>query len=187
LPHDVELAHKILEAGASAVVGHHPHVLQQIETYMTQDQRNTVVFFSLGNLLANQSRAYVNGLMPDKTGDTRDSMVVKFAVVSRDYGPGGIRVELSQVGMLPVWIENNHLGLKSGREKMPFIHPMLIDRELPRIQARLDDLSHATEPLSAQQKEEWIQLAARLELLRHRRELLLARTGDDYVAAPPNP
>jgi poly-gamma-glutamate synthesis protein (capsule biosynthesis protein) len=187
LPHDVELAHKILEAGASAVVGHHPHVLQQIETYLTQDQRNTVIFFSLGNFLANQSRAYVNGLMPDKTGETRDSMVVKFAVVNRDYGPGGVRAELSQVSMLPVWIENNNLLLKSGQEKMPFIHPLLIDRELPRIQARLDELSHASEPLSGEQKQEWIQLAARMELLRHRRELLLARTGDDYVAAPPNP
>jgi len=187
LPHDVELAHKMLEAGAEAVIGHHPHVLQQIETYTTQDQRNTVIFFSLGNFLANQSRAYVNGLMPDKTGETRDSIVAKFAVVSRDYGRGGIRVELSQVGIMPVWVENNHLGLKNGREKTPFIHPLFIDRELPRLQARLDELSREGSPLSAEQKQEWIQLFARVEMLKHRRELLLARTGDDYVVAPPNP
>jgi poly-gamma-glutamate synthesis protein (capsule biosynthesis protein) len=187
LPHDVELAHKMLEAGAGAVIGHHPHVLQQIETYTTQDQRNTVIFFSLGNFLANQSRAYVNGLMPDKTGETRDSIVAKFAVVSRDYGRGGIRVELSQVGIMPVWVENNHLGLKNGREKTPYIHPLFIDRELPRLQARLDELSRETSPLSAEQKQEWIELFARVEMLKHRRELLLARTGDDYVVAPPNP
>ena len=187
LPHDIELAHKMLEAGAGAVIGHHPHVLQQIETYTTQDQRNTVIFFSLGNFLANQSRAYVNGLMPDKTGETRDSIVAKFAVVSRDYGRGGIRVELSQVGIMPVWVENNHLGLKNGREKTPFIHPQFIDRELPRLQARLDELSRETSPLSTEQKQEWIQLSARVEMLKHRRELLLARTGDEYVVAPPNP
>src|SRR5262249_20514050 len=141
LTRDVELAHKMVEAGAGAVIGHHPHVLQQIETYTTMDQRNTVIFFSLGNFLANQSRAYVGDLMPDKTGEPRDSIVARFAVVRRDYGPGGIRVELTQVGILPVWIENNHLGLKSGREKSPFIHPEFIDRELLRVQARLEELS----------------------------------------------
>ncbi len=187
LPHDIELAHKMLEAGAGAVIGHHPHVLQQIETYTTQDQRNTVIFFSLGNFLANQSRAYVDGLMPDKTGEPRDSIVAKFAVVRRDYGPGGIRVELSQVGILPVWIQNNHLGLKNGREKTPFIRPVLIDRELPRLETRLDELTRATAPLSPEQRQEWIQVSGQLDLLKHRRELLLARTGDDYVVAPPNP
>ena len=187
LPRDVELAHKMVEAGAGAVIGHHPHVLQQIETYTTQDQRNTVIFFSLGNFLANQSRAYVDDLMPDKTGEPRDSIVARFAVVRRDYGPGGIRVELTQVGILPVWIENNHLGFKSGREKTPFIHPIFIDRELPRVQARLDELSRVTTPLTPEQKQEWIQVSTELDLLKHRRELLLTRTGDDYVVAPPNP
>ena len=187
LPRDVELAHKMVEAGAGAVIGHHPHVLQQIETYTTQDQRNTVIFFSLGNFLANQSRAYVDDLMPDKTGEPRDSIVARFAVVRRDYGPGGIRVELTQVGILPVWIENNHLGVKNGREKAPFIHPVFIDRELPRVQARLDELSRATPPLTPEQKQEWIQVSTELDLLKHQRELLLTRTGDDYVVAPPNP
>ena len=44
-PQDVEIAHNMLEAGASAVIGHHPHVLQPIETYLTHDKRNTVIFF----------------------------------------------------------------------------------------------------------------------------------------------
>ena len=41
-PEDVETAHKMLEAGASVIVGHHPHVLQQVETYRTSDGRDTV-------------------------------------------------------------------------------------------------------------------------------------------------
>jgi poly-gamma-glutamate synthesis protein (capsule biosynthesis protein) len=44
-PTDVETAHKILEAGATVIVGHHPHVLQPVETYRTQDGRNTVIHF----------------------------------------------------------------------------------------------------------------------------------------------
>src|SRR5262249_57574744 len=103
----------------------------------------------------------------------RDSIVARFAVVRRDYGPGGIRVELTQVGILPVWIENNHLGLKSGREKSPFIHPEFIDRELLRVQARLEELSRVPPPLPPAQKLEWIQVSTQLDLLKHRRDILL--------------
>src|SRR6266581_7982712 len=74
-PEDIELAHSFLEAGAGAVLGHHPHVLQPIETFLTQDQRTAVIFYSLGNFLSNQSRQYVGGLMPDKAGEPRDSLV----------------------------------------------------------------------------------------------------------------
>ena len=47
-PEDVAMAHKMLDAGASVIVGHHPHVLQPVETYATADGRNTVIFYSLG-------------------------------------------------------------------------------------------------------------------------------------------
>jgi poly-gamma-glutamate capsule biosynthesis protein CapA/YwtB (metallophosphatase superfamily) len=186
LPHDVDLAHRMLEAGAGMVIGHHPHVLQQVETYTTQDQRNAVIFFSLGNFLANQSRTYVNGLMPDKTGEPRDSMVARFAVVKKDYGPGGVRVEVSNVGIMPVWIENNHLSLKSGQEKSPDIRPVFMDRELARLQARLDEMGRSSPEMTPGQKQEWIRASSLLETIKHRRELLLARTGDEYVIAPPN-
>ena len=88
-PEDVDMAHKMLDAGASVIVGHHPHVLQPVETYRTADGRNTVIFYSLGNFLSNQSRNYVDGLMPDKDGDPRDSMIGLFSAVRKDYGPGG--------------------------------------------------------------------------------------------------
>jgi len=183
-PRDVEFAHNMLEAGASAVIGHHPHVLQPIETYLTQDQRNTVIVYSLGNFLSNQSRTYVQGLMPDQNGDPRDSLIVKFAVVKRDYGPAGTRVELADVGILPVWTENNHLQLKSGQVKGAMIAPILMDREIPRLQARLDELEHLGQ-LTNEQKQEVVKLSSRLELLKHRREILLARTGDEYLVPPP--
>jgi len=199
-PEDVETAHKFLEAGASVVVGHHPHVLQPVETYRTQDGRNTVIFYSLGNFLSNQSRSYVDGLMPDKDGDPRDSMIGLFSAVRKDYGPAGIRVELGHVGILPVWGENNRNEIASGHAKTTIIRPILIDRELPRLQARLDELNkladqskQTTAPnanggatgLTAEQKKEFIDLTNRLKLLTDRRALLLARTGDDYVTDPP--
>jgi poly-gamma-glutamate synthesis protein (capsule biosynthesis protein) len=40
------LAHRIIDAGADVIVGHHPHVLQGIERY-----RGGIIAYSLGNLL----------------------------------------------------------------------------------------------------------------------------------------
>jgi len=184
-PEDVDIAHKMLEAGAGAVIGHHPHVLQPIETYLTQDNRKTVIFFSLGNFLSNQSATYVQGLMPDKNGEPRDEIVAKFAVVKKDYGPAGIHFELADVGIMPVWNENNRLLLRSGRAKEPFIHPVFIDREIPRLQAQLDQLNQSTSQLTDDQKQEFMQVSSQIELLKHQRELLLARTGDEFVVPPP--
>jgi hypothetical protein len=187
-PEDVDLAHKVLDAGASVIVGHHPHVLQPIETYSAADGRMAVIFYSLGNFLSNQSRTYVDGLMPDKDGDPRDSMIGLFSAVRNDYGPGGVRVELGHVGMLPAWGENNRNALASGKAKTPNIHPVLIDREMPKVKAKLDELTKATQDgaqLSAQQKQEFIEETKQLKVLTDRREKILARTGDEYVMDPP--
>ncbi|MGD0520068.1 MAG: CapA family protein [Terracidiphilus sp.] len=193
-PEDVETAHKMLEAGASVIVGHHPHVLQPVETYRTQDGRNAVIFYSLGNFLTNQSRTYIDGLMPDKTGDPRDEMIGLFSAVRQDYGPAGVRVELGHVGILPVWGENNRNELARGHAKTTIIRPILIDREMPRLEARLDELnkiagqnklSQSATPLTAEEKQEFIEVTNRLKLLNDRRKLLLERTGDEYVTDPP--
>jgi poly-gamma-glutamate synthesis protein (capsule biosynthesis protein) len=192
-PEDVDLAHKMLEAGASVIVGHHPHVLQPVETYTTQDGRDAVIFYSLGNFLSNQSRTYVDGLMPDKDGDPRDEMIGLFSAVRKDYGPAGVRVELGHVGILPVWGENNRNDIAAGRTKTTIIRPILMDMEIPRLQARLDELtklsaadtSSGAPGLSTEQKKEFIEVTNRLKLLTDRRALLLARTGDEYVTDPP--
>ena len=213
-PEDVDIAHKMLDAGASVVVGHHPHVLQPVETYHTADGRNTVIFYSLGNFLSNQSRSYVDGLMPDKDGDPRDEMIALFSAVKQDYGPAGTRVELGHVGILPVWEENNRNEIASGKTKTPIIRPILIDREIPKLQARLDELTKiarennstaenkadpsapaqtaapADAPASQgsftpAQKQEFIEITDQLKLLDDRRQQILARVGDEYITDPP--
>lgn len=42
-----ELAHQLIDAGACLVLGHHPHVLQRIESY-----RGGVICYSLGNFIS---------------------------------------------------------------------------------------------------------------------------------------
>jgi hypothetical protein len=50
-----KLAHDMLDAGATAVLGGHPHVVQPMEKYTTQDGREGFVIYSLGNFVSGQS------------------------------------------------------------------------------------------------------------------------------------
>ncbi|MBW3591422.1 MAG: CapA family protein, partial [Actinobacteria bacterium] len=45
-PYQVELAHALVDAGASVVLGHHPHVVQPVVRY-----RGAVIAYSLGNFV----------------------------------------------------------------------------------------------------------------------------------------
>ncbi len=185
-PEDVDLAHKMLEAGATVIVGAHPHVLQPMETYKTQDGRETLIFYSLGNFLSNQSRSYVDRLNPDSNGEPRDEMIGLFSAVREDYGPAGVRVELGHVGMLPMWEENNRNELAAGHEKKPVIRLILIDRELPVLQARMDQLNKLGSAMTDDEKKEFVEVTNQLKLLTDRRALILARVGDEYVVTPPS-
>lgn len=44
-----ELAYKIIDNGADLIIGHHPHVVQNIEKY-----KNKMIFYSLGNFVFDQ-------------------------------------------------------------------------------------------------------------------------------------
>jgi hypothetical protein len=132
--------------------------------------------------------------MPDKDGDPRDSLIGLFSAVKKDYGPGGVRVELGHVGILPVWGENNRNEVASGRAKSQVIRPVLIDREMPKLQARMDALNKIAEAnkadasppaLTAEEKKDFIAVTNQLKLLDDRRQQILARTGDEYVIDPP--
>lgn len=47
-------AHIMLDLGATAVIGSHPHVSQKIEMHLTPDKRKTLIAYSLGNFISNQ-------------------------------------------------------------------------------------------------------------------------------------
>ena len=50
-------AHALIDAGACAVLGHHPHVVQTVETY-----RGRPVFYSLGNFVFDRTPAAQSGI-----------------------------------------------------------------------------------------------------------------------------
>jgi D-alanyl-D-alanine carboxypeptidase len=55
-----ELAHKVIDAGATLVIGHHPHVAQDTEKY-----KNGYIAYSLGNFIFDQyfSKETMQGMM----------------------------------------------------------------------------------------------------------------------------
>lgn len=49
-----QFAKEMLDAGALAIIGSHPHVLQPMQKYITQDGRSTFIAYSLGNFVSYQ-------------------------------------------------------------------------------------------------------------------------------------
>jgi len=43
-PGQITMAHRMIDEGADVIIGHHPHVIQGVESY-----KNGIVFYSLGN------------------------------------------------------------------------------------------------------------------------------------------
>jgi len=101
-PVQIEQAHAMVDAGASMVLGHHPHVLQGLEIY-----RGAPIVYSLGNFLA--STVYwtdgdvLTWNRTEQTGCilrvemTRDSVEVIDQVPTYDDGTG-VRVDRSPFG-----------------------------------------------------------------------------------------
>lgn len=106
------VAHAAIDAGAHAIIGHHPHILKGIEIY-----RGAPVFYSLGNFAIEQPQAWDPGIVetesfrhlmslnPDRDPDglyvlpenTRKTGIVRLVA-----GAGGIE----SVEFVPAWIDD---------------------------------------------------------------------------------
>ncbi len=95
-PAQVRFAHATIDAGADAIIGHHPHVLQGIEHY-----HNGVIVYSLGN--------FVFG------GNSRNS-----------YQTALFRIELSagipSFGVIPIRVDHWRVSLSEGAEAEETLH-----------------------------------------------------------------
>lgn len=89
----IVLAHELIDAGASLIIGHHPHVLQGIEHY-----RNGVIAYSLGNFVFDK---------PQKLQKT--SMILN-ATISKE--------RLEDVSLEPIYINSCYQPeIVSGKQK----------------------------------------------------------------------
>ena len=77
-PRQRALAAAAIEAGATAVIGTHPHVVQPVEKHIAKDGREGLIAYSLGNFVSNQislarrsAPIVLLGLAPDPEGKLR--------------------------------------------------------------------------------------------------------------------
>ncbi|NRD54677.1 MULTISPECIES: CapA family protein [Corallococcus] len=180
-PLDRALGQSFLEAGAFAVIGHHPHVLQPLEAYTTKSGRRGFIAYSLGNLVANQARFYrhVKGQL-GKDGDKRDTLLLRVGVTRAEPGAP---VSLADVSVLPVWIENNAQGRKAKAKRN--IQPVLIDREIEEVSRRLAALTQRTATPDKTARAEKAALEQRLASARYRRERILRMLPAEFRVATP--
>jgi poly-gamma-glutamate synthesis protein (capsule biosynthesis protein) len=92
-----DLAHKLIEAGADLIIGHHPHVVQGLEIY-----QNKLIFYSLGNFIFDQ---YFSR-------DTQEELAVEVA-----YEAGG----QVKIVLYPLISRQSQPSLMIGKEKEKYL------------------------------------------------------------------
>lgn len=176
---EVELAHALADAGALVVIGHHPHVLQPLELYRTEDGRTALIAYSLGNFISNQSRKLVPGVAGSGRAATRDSAILHATIARRDYGRGVVRTELTAAGYVPLWTENDtpELDRKRNPAAVPSIRVVAVERALAEVRRELAALP---DPVPADLASRYVALKRREELYLTRRQAIAAVLGEDF-------
>ncbi|MBK7865449.1 MAG: CapA family protein [Archangiaceae bacterium] len=145
---DRRLAAALVDAGAVAVIGNHPHVLQAVETVTRADGREALVAYSLGNLVSSQGA--------DDMDTRRDGLMLSLTVTA---GPDGVSV--TKVKPVPVWTDNR------GDQG---IQPVLADEEISAMSERRRLLEARADVASLK---EYRALGRRLSKATQRRERIL--------------
>lgn len=147
---DRRFAWALLEAGAVAVVGSHPHVIQTVEGYARPDGRMGLTAYSLGNLVSNQGS-------DEPDSPTREGLLLRLSLEQTDRG-----VTVAAAQALPVCTEN-----RADKRKRRNVQPVLLDAERRAVTEQLATLQNRSDPKSGAQARA---LTRRLQLLERRRE-----------------
>ena len=85
-PSERKTSHEMIDAGASIIVGHHPHVLREVEKY-----KNGIIAYSLGNFISdmtwNPMTRETGCLLVELDGDVVNNHRFFPATIGLDYFP----------------------------------------------------------------------------------------------------
>jgi poly-gamma-glutamate capsule biosynthesis protein CapA/YwtB (metallophosphatase superfamily) len=111
------LARWLVDSGADLILGHGPHVLQEVERFESP-RGDAVCAYSLGNLVSNQGLQYAAGRrIPEGVHpaavlpETRDGAWLRARFALEDG-----RIVLRGLEAVPLWTHNNHLARARGDE-----------------------------------------------------------------------
>jgi poly-gamma-glutamate synthesis protein (capsule biosynthesis protein) len=108
-------ARAVAEAGAIAVVMHHPHVVSPLVVYETEDGRKVPIYASVGNLVSNQGESWT----PEYPAAQKDRRIVymngwtRIGMIADLELSLGARSTLASFGDHLVWVDNEHAHDKS--------------------------------------------------------------------------
>jgi hypothetical protein len=118
-----KFAHMFLDAGATAVIGAHPHVIEPMEYYKTKDGREGFVIYSLGNFTT---------FNPDIA--QKSTMFFSLGLTKTDYG-----TQINGVKYIPAFVKNrtgNSMDvevqpIKEGKDSLADQGLAIIDKLMP--------------------------------------------------------
>ncbi len=91
----VERGHKMIDWGADLVIGNHPHVVQPVEKYTTDDGREGLIAYALGNFVSMQSL--------ESFGDARVEQSLSIDLnIELDDKTG--KKKISEIKYNPLWV-----------------------------------------------------------------------------------
>ncbi len=113
-PEYVKLARNMIEWGADAVLGNHPHVVQPSEWYTCEDGRKGFIIYSIGNFISNQVKETI--------GDYRVEQSVVLELIF-DVNPEEKTRELKEVKFHPIWLK------RTKDKKGGFLHQPVLAKD----------------------------------------------------------
>ncbi len=170
-PDDRRLATELVAAGAVAIVGSHPHVLQPMECLTRDDGSRALVAFSLGNLVSNQD-------MSEPESATREGMLLRLVL---ERATVGAPVRLTLIDALPLWTEN---VMRTGERRN--VQPTVVEDEVKAMRERLATLEARDDRESVREKKS---LTDRVKQARARQERILRVVPIELLhpVSPPAP
>lgn len=122
-----KLAQKLCDAGVDVIIGSHPHVVQPVTTIKSSDNKHeTIVAYSLGNFLSNQSRDQFSQY-------TEDGLMLNIDISKSNGGDA----KVDKVTCIPTWL-NKYYNSKTAKYVYEII-PIASKSELDKI----DNLSES--------------------------------------------
>jgi poly-gamma-glutamate synthesis protein (capsule biosynthesis protein) len=123
-PWQKQAAVELVEAGADIILGHHPHVLQPIETYKAMDGRQTVIAYSLGNFISSQNYG-VSSKNKTHARALRGDGVILTIYAEKEQG----RTTIVRSAYQPIWSLREKVGVTT------VSRPVSLSREIVKLSA----------------------------------------------------
>ena len=123
-PKQRRTAEALIEAGADIILGHHPHVLQPIETYTATDGRQGLIAYSLGNFTSSQNYSIGYENRDDVRARRGDEIILALTVRKE-----GEKITIPRAEFLPIWNSPRKAGPTT------VYRPICIPREIIHLTA----------------------------------------------------